>query len=100
MQYDLKIKKKTPQLLKQVQAFLELCNYYRRFIEGFLKLTKPLTKLTRKNQPFEWTNDCEEAFKILKNKVTTAPVLRHFDPKATTYLEIDASDHVSGGVLS
>jgi RNase H-like domain found in reverse transcriptase/Reverse transcriptase (RNA-dependent DNA polymerase) len=90
----------TPRSLKQVQAFLGLCNYYRQFIEGFSKLIKSLTKLTRKDQPFEWTNDCKEAFENLKNKVTTAPILRHFNPKATTYLETDASDHVSGGVLS
>ena len=89
-----------PWTVKQVQAFTGLCNYYRRFVKGFSKIAKPLHKLTEKNRPFEWTEACQSAFDELKKRIMTAPVLRHFDPKATTYVETDASDYVSGGVLS
>nr|KYP34208.1 Transposon Ty3-G Gag-Pol polyprotein [Cajanus cajan] len=52
-----------------------LARYYRRFIEGFSKIAMPLTQLTKKGQPFEWTEKCENSFQELKKRLTTAPVL-------------------------
>nr|KYP61433.1 Retrotransposable element Tf2 [Cajanus cajan] len=49
--------------------------YYRRFIEGFSKIVAPLTQLTRKEQPFIWTDACEQSFDELKRRLTTSPVL-------------------------
>lgn len=71
----------TPQNVRQVQSFLGFCNFYRRFIKGFAKIAEPLTKLTKKDEPFQWTPACDQAFRKFKKRVTTAPVLRHFDPK-------------------
>jgi transposase InsO family protein len=89
-----------PRHLKEVQAFLGFINFYRRFIEGFSKLAKPLVNLTRKEQIFDWSPACEEAFQNLKKKVTEAPILTYFRPNLETYLECDSSDYISGGILS
>ena len=59
----------------EVRSFLGLAGYYRRFIEKFSLIAAPLTKLTHKNIKYIWTDDCEEAFQVLKKKLTTAPVL-------------------------
>ncbi len=57
----------TPRRVKDVRAFLGLGNYYRRFVQGYSQLVKPLTALTQKAVPFQWTSDCEAAFQTLKN---------------------------------
>lgn len=90
----------TPTNLTEVQSFVGFCNFYRRFIKGFSKLVRPLTRLAQKDVPFEWTTACQEAFELLKKRVTEAPVLRHFDRARESYLETDSSDYVNGGVLS
>nr|GFA15786.1 putative reverse transcriptase domain-containing protein [Tanacetum cinerariifolium] len=55
----------------EVRQFLGLAGYYRRFIEGFSLISKPLTKLTQKNKKFEWETEAEEAFQTLKQKLLT-----------------------------
>jgi hypothetical protein len=89
-----------PQHLKDVQAFLGFANYYRRFIFAYSKKVAPMTALTRKDTPFVWSPDCQKAFEELKEAFTSAPILRHFDPDRPIVVETDASDFVSGGVLS
>jgi predicted aspartyl protease len=91
---------KEPRHLKQLQAFLGFCNFYRRFVEGYSKIAKPLTRLTGKDVPYEFSADCQKAFQTLKDALISAPVLRHFDPQKTCYLTTDSSDWVSAGVLS
>jgi hypothetical protein len=59
----------------EIRTFLGLGGYYRRFIEGFSKLSKLLTTLTRKNACFVWTDECEQSFQELKRQLVTAPVL-------------------------
>ncbi|GJZ45364.1 putative reverse transcriptase domain-containing protein [Tanacetum coccineum] len=59
----------------EVRQFLGLDGYYRRFIEGFSFISKPLTKLTQKDKKYEWGNEEEEAFHILKRKLCSAPIL-------------------------
>ncbi|XP_060965428.1 uncharacterized mitochondrial protein AtMg00860-like [Cannabis sativa] len=65
----------TPKSATEVRSFLGLAGYYRRFIEGFLKIAVPLTELTRKNLKFVWTDRCEKSFLELKQCLITAPVL-------------------------
>ena len=64
-----------PKTPTEVRSFLGLAGYYRRFVKDFLKIATPLTKLTRKNQKFEWNAECENSFQELKQRLVTAPVL-------------------------
>ncbi|XP_019056294.1 PREDICTED: uncharacterized protein LOC109116032, partial [Tarenaya hassleriana] len=65
----------SPTSATEVKSFLGQAGYYRRFVEGFAKIARPLTNLTGKNVRFEWTADCEESFRELKRKLTSAPIL-------------------------
>ena len=56
-------------------------------------MTVPLTPLTRKNMPWNWSNACQEAFVLLKRAFTSAPILHHFDPALPLIVETDASDY-------
>jgi hypothetical protein len=56
-------------------SFLRLARYYRRFIVGFSKITKPMTYLLGKDKKFQWTAKCESSFQELKQRLTIAPVL-------------------------
>ncbi|GBG93162.1 hypothetical protein CBR_g59765 [Chara braunii] len=69
-----------PVTLTQVQAFLGLASYYRRFIKGFAGIAKPLTNLLKKEEQLIWTPECEAAFQALKEALTSAPVLARPDP--------------------
>ena len=64
-----------PTTVTEVRSFLGLVGYYRRFIEGFSKIAGPLHGLTRKGVKFEWTDRCEGSFQMLKERLTSAPVL-------------------------
>lgn len=90
----------TPTCLTDVQAFLGFGNFYRRFIRDYSKIIAPLTRLTKKDTAFAWTEECEASFQSLKTAFTTAPVLAPFDWEKDVVLETDASDYVSAGVLS
>nr|GFD20724.1 putative reverse transcriptase domain-containing protein [Tanacetum cinerariifolium] len=57
------------------RQFLGLAGYYRRFIEGFSKITKSMTKLTQKKVKFDWGDKEEEAFQLIKKKLCSAPIL-------------------------
>nr|GEZ51869.1 hypothetical protein [Tanacetum cinerariifolium] len=59
----------------EIRQFLSLAGYYRRFIEGFSKIAKPMTKLTQKKIKFEWGDKQEAAFQLLKQKLCSAPIL-------------------------
>ena len=64
-----------PKSVFEIRSFLGLVGYYRRFIEDFSRIAAPMTRLTRKEVKFEWDDRCEEAFKDLKRKLTSAPIL-------------------------
>ena len=89
-----------PRHLKELQAFIGFCNFYRRFIKGYLSILRPLTALTKKDHIYEWTDACQKAFEDLKTTVTSAPILRHFDRNKTSYVETDSLDYVASSVLS
>ena len=61
--------------------YMGLARYYRRFIEGFSKVSHLITSLQRKGIKFEWTPRCQESFQLLKHLLTSAPVLKIADPK-------------------
>ncbi len=64
-----------PETVKQVQSFLGLASYCRRFVENFSKVAKPLIELLKKDKKFEWTPQCEFSFQELKRRLTSSPVL-------------------------
>jgi hypothetical protein len=66
---------KQPKDVSKIRSFLRLAGYYRRFIEGFSKLVKPLTSLLEKGKEFKWDEACQKCFEELKEKLTTALVL-------------------------
>ena len=86
----------TPTNLREVQQFLGLTNLFIEFIQGYANMTKPLTDLTRKNVPFDWTSS---SFKALKRALTSAPVLALPDPAMPFELVCDASGYGIGAVL-
>ena len=89
-----------PTNLKQLQQFLGLTSYYRRFIPGYAEIAYPLHTLTRKGALFEWSADCEAAFETLRVKLLTSPVLAYPDFNKDFTLETDASKHGLGAILS
>jgi len=68
-----------PKNLQDVRAFLGFANFYRRFVKGYSKVVEPLTRLTRKGQPFKWETKQQESFDGLKTSFTTALILCRFD---------------------
>ncbi len=89
-----------PQNVSEVQRFLGLSSYYRRFVSNFARVASPLHALTRKGAEFEWTNECEVSFQALKEKLTSAPVLAYPSFERSFVLETDASIAGIGAVLS
>ena len=69
----------TPAKIKEVCAFLGLCNYYRRFIRNYSVLAGPLLQLLKKNAAFHWHSPQHESFLALKKRLTTAPILGYPD---------------------
>jgi len=85
--------------VKEVQKFLGLTNYYRRFIKNFAKIVAPLYMLVRKEQKWKWEKEQEKVFEELKAVFTTEPVLAIPDIDREMRVEADASDYATGGVL-
>ena len=69
-----------PTTTKQVQVFLGLVGYYRKFIQGFTKIAKPLMMLTHQQVKFDWTPTHHMAFLNLKETIIQAPILHYPDP--------------------
>lgn len=89
----------TPQCVGDIRSFLGLAGYYRRFIQGFSKISRPLTKLLEKGTAFRWSPECEASFEELKKKLTTAPVLIMPDVQKEFAVYCDASGQGLGCVL-
>ena len=86
--------------VSEVRSFLGLCGYYRRFVEKFSERAKPLSKLTEKGAAMNWTQDCRDAFRDLKDRLCKAPILAMPDFNHEFILDTDASNLAIGAVLS
>jgi hypothetical protein len=80
-----------PTSVSDILSFLGLASYYRRFIIGVSRITKPITKLLGKDNKFKWTSVCEASFWELKKRLTTAPVLVMPDMEKSFSIYCDAS---------
>ena len=90
----------TPRSAHDLQVFLGLANFYRRFVKNFSKITTSLTALLKKNTHFHWTSITQTAFDTMKTLLTTSPTLRHFQHTKPCVIETDASDIAIGAVCS
>ncbi|KAG9103194.1 hypothetical protein FRC06_011819 [Ceratobasidium sp. 370] len=89
-----------PKTVKQTQAFLGFCNFYRRFIPDFSTIARPLHDLTQKGKAWKWEEREQEAFQQIKEAIAREPVLVHPDPKQPYILETDALGVAMGTILS
>lgn len=93
-----------PKTIKDVQSFLGLSGYYRRFIQNYAKIAEPLFKQLRqlkdKNYHLKWTPECTIAFETLKQKLTSAPIMSTPNFNQPFILELDACDYGLGAVLA
>ncbi|GJS73249.1 reverse transcriptase domain-containing protein [Tanacetum coccineum] len=89
----------SPTTPSEIRQFLGLAGYYRRFIEGFSKIAKPMTELTQKNQKFNWGEEQETAFQLLKQKLCVAPILALPEGSDDFVVYCDASIKGLGAVL-
>jgi hypothetical protein len=89
-----------PKKVKDIQSFLGFANFYRRFIYNYSDIVVPLTRLTRKDTKWAFTDTCRESFQALKLAFTTAPILTHWIPDRQIIVETDASDYALAAILS
>ena len=89
-----------PQTQRELQSFLGLASYYRRFVKIFAHIASPLHALSNKGKEWVWTAECNEAFFDLKKKLVSAPILAMPDFSQHFILDTDASGEGLGAVLS
>jgi hypothetical protein len=88
-----------PTSVSDIQSFLGLAGYYRWFIEGFSKISKPMIELLEKDNKFEWMPACEASFQELKKQLTTTPILVMPDMEKLFSIYCNASGQGLGCVL-
>ncbi|GJS97816.1 putative reverse transcriptase domain-containing protein [Tanacetum coccineum] len=89
----------SPKMPTEIYQFLGLFGYYQRFIEGFSKIAKPMTKLTQKKVKFVWGDKQEAAFQLIKQKLCSAPILALLEGSEDFIAYCDASVKGLGDVL-
>nr|GFA52035.1 putative reverse transcriptase domain-containing protein [Tanacetum cinerariifolium] len=89
----------SPKSPTEIRQFLSLAGYYQRFIKGFSKITKPMTKLTQKKVKFEWGDKQEAAFQLLKQKLCSVPILALPEGSEDFIVYYNASNKGLGAVL-
>jgi hypothetical protein len=90
---------RAPKDIRGIKGFIRMADYYRRFIEGFSKIARLMTALLAKKVEFKWTPACQESFEMLKQKLTTAPMLVLPDVHKPFLVYCDASYNRLGCVL-
>nr|GFA35895.1 reverse transcriptase domain-containing protein [Tanacetum cinerariifolium] len=83
-----------PMTVKGIRSFLGHVGFYRRFIKDFLKISRPMTHLLEKNSPFIFSNECIQAFRTLKDKLTKAPILiaPNWDQPLSSWYDVTAEE--------
>jgi hypothetical protein len=93
------LSRNAPTSVGDIQSFLGLTGYYRRFIKGFSKISKPMTELLEKDRKFEWTPACESSFQELKKRLMTALILVMPDMEKPFSIYCDAFGQGLGCIL-
>ncbi|GFT35704.1 retrovirus-related Pol polyprotein from transposon 17.6 [Trichonephila clavipes] len=88
-----------PKNVKELQSFLQTCSWFRRYIQDFAKISRPLSYLTKKKVKWQWGFDQQNAFQTLKNSLTTPPLLKQADCTKPYIIRTDASNYALGAVL-
>ena len=86
--------------VKEIKQFLGLTGYYRKFVPRFAEISRPLTRLTRKETPFNWTHKCQKWFKLLKSYLCDEPIMKYADTSKPYTLYTEASKYGWVGVLT
>ena len=89
-----------PKCVKEIKQFLGLTDYYRKFVPRFTDMSRPLTQLTRKETPFNWTPEYQKSFELLKSYLCGEPILKYVDTSKPYTLYTDASKYGWVGVLT
>ena len=89
-----------PKCVKEIKQFLSLTGYYRKFVPRFADISRPLTRLTRKETTFNWTPECQKSFELLKSYLCGEPILKYADQSKLYTLYTDASKYGWAGVLT
>ena len=89
-----------PKNLRELRGFLGLASYYRKFIEKFSSIAKPMNQLLKKDKDYQWNDACQNSFEILKDRLIKAPILRYPDFTKPFYVETDASGTGLGVILA
>ena len=82
---------KTPESVSEIRSFFGLAGYYRRFVQDFSKIARPMTELLKKGVKFIWDDKCEQAFQTLRKLLTSAPILAQPDITRPFDVYCDAS---------
>jgi hypothetical protein len=90
---------RVPTIVMEIQSFLGLAGYYRRFIEGFSKISKPMTSLLEKGREFKWDEKCQDSFDQLKKRLMSPPMLVMSDLQKGFDIYCDACGQGFGCVL-
>ena len=91
---------KPPNNPKGVREFLGMVGFYRKFINRFADAARPITKLTRKDSKFIWTEKCQTGFEYLRTTLTKSPILKYPDPHKRYVVFTNASDQAAAAVLT
>ena len=89
-----------PKCTKEIKQFLGLTGYYRKFVPRFADISRPITRLTKKEIVFNWTQGCQKSFDLLKSYLCGEPILKYTDTSKSYTLYTDASKFGWAGVLT
>lgn len=90
---------KSPRSMTEARSFIGMCNFFRRYIKGFALIARPIHDTIKVKQQFRWTPEAELAMEELKHKLTSPPVLVHYDQGGELTVRCDASGYGIGAVL-
>lgn len=89
----------TPTNITEARSFIGMCNFFRRYIKGFATIARPIHDTISVKKPFIWTTEAQQAMEKLKAKLTSPPILVHYDPEGDPTIRCDASGYGLGAVL-